>query len=54
MLSKDSNVRPDCTQLLATTLEWTVDTNTVRSDENYEEFIRITQNNDKLKVLQMV
>ena len=48
MLSKAPEERPDCSELLAKTHEWTVDTNIIKSDENYEEFISVLENNEKL------
>ena len=52
MVSKEPDVRPNCITLLANSQEWTLNQNIVKSDENYMEFIGITENDDKLKVLQ--
>ena len=50
MLSKKPEERLSCSELLAKTHEWSVDTNTVRSDENYEQFIALSDN-ESLKIL---
>ena len=51
MLSKRPEERPNCSELLTKTHEWTVDTNIIKSDEYYEEFISLCDTNNKLRVL---
>ena len=51
MLSEEQNLRTDCSELLAKTHEWTVDTNIIKCDENYEEFISVTDKSENLKNL---
>ena len=51
MLSKDAIKRPDCRQLLAKSKEWTIDANTIKSDEYFEEFLTLSENDVKLNIL---
>ena len=54
MLSKrPEEERLSCIELLAKTHEWTVDSNRVRSDEYYNEFISVLDSNDNLKILKV-
>ena len=51
MVSKEPSNRPSCAELLEMSKEWTVDRNTVTSDENYSQFSIIIESNEKLKIL---
>ena len=54
MLSKIPEERLSCSELLAKTHEWTVDTNIVISDEYYAEFISLSENSEKLEILKNI
>ena len=48
MLSKDQRDRPNCNELLAKTHKWSVDTNIIRSHEYLNEFLTLSNENEKL------
>ena len=51
MLSKEENLRPDCSELLAKTHEWTFNINNIKCDENYGEFISVSDKSENLRIL---
>ena len=54
MLSETPEERPNCSELLAKTHEWILDSNIVRNDEYFEQFIQFTESNENFKIFKTI